>query len=402
MKRDCRKVETLLGRPESDLAHAEQQKLSAHLSQCEACRAEAGMLRVATDLLQRPTTTLSEHARERAFATAYARAYTVNDVTPSWRRVHLSIAVAVAAAVLLTVVSAWPRSEPVAREQTRQAPAPAAHALPEPAPVIAVAPATEPAPAPRGEGWIDARATELRHFAHAKVTLAAGTRARFDVATSTLELRRGRVEVDVDPRPHAPFAVMTQHFRVEVLGTQFTVTPERVDVQHGKVRVLDREGRLIAPRLTRGKSYVRRTSDAETSVRGARAAELAPSSAEVLTRAREALAGRRLVDARDLLDRLDGMDATRAERAEAATLRAECALLDHDVAAAIEAYLKVSNAFGDLPAADNALFAAAQLAAKQRDDVRARALLERYLIRYPEGRFAADARARLTRGGTAR
>jgi ferric-dicitrate binding protein FerR (iron transport regulator) len=397
--RDCRNVEALLLRREAELPEDAQRALAHHLSQCDDCRAEVGMLRAVTDLLQRPPMVLSESARERAFATAFSRAHTANDTgVPVRRGARLGIALAVACAALLAVAGVWSRGEPVAQRaappQQFASGAPASRA-----PAIAAAP-REPAAASAAtdSGWIEARDVETRRFAHAEVTLAAGTRVRFDAASGALELRRGRADVDVDPRPHAPFAVVTQHFRVEVLGTQFTVTPERVDVRHGKVRVLDRDGAVLARRLTRGKSFVH---DGASPAAGPRSARPTPApketSTQLLARIREALAGGGLAAARGMLDQLDALRPTRGERAEAATLRAECALLDHDVPGAIRAYLRVAETFADLPAGENAVFAAAQLAAKQRDEAQARALLERYLARYPEGRFAGDARARLAR-----
>ncbi|HEY6877333.1 MAG TPA: hypothetical protein VI299_04905, partial [Polyangiales bacterium] len=84
----------------------------------------------------------------------------------------------------------------------------------------------------------------------------------------------------------------------------------------------------------------------------------------------------------------------RVDRAEAGTLRAELALRERDLTRAIAAYLAVADAYPELPSGENGLFAAAQLAMRaKRGD--ARDMMSRYLQRYPQGRFADEARARL-------
>ena len=69
--------------------------------------------------------------------------------------------------------------------------------------------------------------------------------------------------------------------------------------------------------------------------------------------------------------------------------------VDGDRGAAVEAYLRVARAFAELPAGENALFAAARLEADRQRSAAAAQLLERYLERYPHGRFEREARARL-------
>jgi hypothetical protein len=54
----------------------------------------------------------------------------------------------------------------------------------------------------------------------------------------------------------------------------------------------------------------------------------------------------------------------------------------------------VAEQFRSLGAGENALFAAARL---EQNDRAARALLMRYLERYPRGRFVVEAKARLDR-----
>jgi len=84
-----------------------------------------------------------------------------------------------------------------------------------------------------------------------------------------------------------------------------------------------------------------------------------------------------------------------AERAEALSLRADCALVEGDLAAAASGYLQVAERFARLPAGENALFAAGRLEAERGAHAAARKLLARYLEQYPHGRFVKEASARL-------
>ena len=76
-------------------------------------------------------------------------------------------------------------------------------------------------------------------------------------------------------------------------------------------------------------------------------------------------------------------------------LRAECALVAGDAAGASAAYLHVARSFARLPAGENALFAAARIERERGASAQAARILEQYLERYPDGRFAKEARNRL-------
>lgn len=397
MRRACGEVEALIDRRSGGLAEAERLVLEEHLAICPSCRRMADMMRGVIDVLRAAPTSLTESARERVISAAFARAEEpprrARSTHPAPRRI--GFALAAAAALLLCVRLAVHRSDDASTPSSGAATQLAVRPSAPPVPVPTVHEPVEES-APPSAPWIESREVEVRRFAHARVRSAPGTRVRFDAETRTLELGSGRVEVDVDAARHASFAVLTESFRVEVLGTQFVVTPERVSVQRGRVRVVARDGSVLARSLGRGTSY-RYGEPSKHTVREAATPERSEPAPEAqLREVRAALARSDVEAARSLLDALEARTLTRAERAEQETLRAECALLDRDGARALRIYLGVAGRFGELPAGENAAFAAAQLSLKA-DPGAARGLFERYLARYPEGRFAEQARARLER-----
>ena len=161
-------------------------------------------------------------------------------------------------------------------------------------------------------------------------------------------------------------------------------------MKHGRVAVRTVEGDTLLAELGAGESYVHRENGQ------ARAADRAVESvARLLIRARDALGRTNVALARTLLAEVAARQPSRREPAEAGTLSAECALLEHDAPRALRAYLDVAHRFADLPAGENAAFAAAQLSARVNGTDEARALYQRYIARYPHGRFVDEARAHL-------
>ncbi|HEX5658163.1 MAG TPA: FecR domain-containing protein [Polyangiales bacterium] len=384
MTRPCHETEAWLGQSRAALSEAQRLSLEQHLGECADCRGLHGMSRVLGELVRAAPTELSAAARERAIAGAFVSANQVREPRRSWLGRSLA-GVAVAAAAL--VFYAWPSAT-----------------------------------------WVEGAGTHA--FAHASVTLR-DARVRFDESTATLTLARGALEVEVDPRPHAPFVVQTAHFRALVLGTSFHVDAERVVVRHGHVRVLAGDRQLAD--LHAGERYERKPVVAAIAAAPIEAApveaapvEAAPveqaapverarakrararsvaeaprpvaeaprpveASTDYLSQARAALARDALDETRRLLGEAEAAARTPHDRAEAGTLRAELALRERHQSAAIAAYLTVAKRYPELASGENALFAAAQLSTPEA----ARPLLERYLARYPQGRFSAQVRARL-------
>jgi hypothetical protein len=392
-KRDCRAIEALIDREVQGLSDAERLRMEEHVSECRECREALYLARIVRDALASAPSRLSESARERSLARAFARtdAIDVRSAQKSRLTMYVGSGLAVAAAALLAfaAVEHQRAPEPVAMAPQTGAVAPSSAPL---------APKVEPA-------WIEAEKPEQRTFAHAAVRLEKGARVRFDDSKSTLLVDRGEVDVDVDPSQQRAFAVTTQHFRVQVLGTQFSVTPQSVHVQKGRVQVFALDGRVLAKDLGAGASFSYGADQAEAPEAsdddgaqhtGVKHGPGAPrlSAATWLARAREALAHGDTKSARSYIERAEHSDPRRNDRAEAGTLRAESALLDRDARGAEQYYLSVAKSFANLPAGENAAFAAAQLAART-DPARERSLYQQYLKRYPRGRFADEAQKRL-------
>lgn len=392
----CRDVTSSVGRPLATLSEAERLHLEQHLTECQTCRHESALSRVVGDMIRSAPSSLTDSARERAMSRAFERAAQAVPTSRSASRgFRLGLSVA-AAAVMLIGSSVLLMDSKGAVEVGRATPTglatqPAPSAVAEPAPgAVAQASATQHtdkvAAEPAEEGWIESTDVETRTFAGARVTLARGTRLHFERAANTLELARGEVTLDVEPQHDQPFAVLTQGFRVEVLGTQFVVSPEHVAVLRGHVQVRDREGNRLLSDLYDGQSY---------RPRAPRKATRAEDASELIRQARAALGSGDVDTARALVRRAQGAARRVSDRAEVATLDAECELLARRPAQAVTAYLRVADRYADLRAGENALFAAAQLSLRERDAGTARTLFERYLTRYPSGRFVDEARAHL-------
>ncbi len=119
------------------------------------------------------------------------------------------------------------------------------------------------------------------------------------------------------------------------------------------------------------------------------------SAATYLAAARKSLAAGDSAAARDDLARARAAGPDRQLRAEADTLLAEIAMVDGDLGLAAVLFMEVAERYADLPAGENALVAAARVLHASGGTTAARAAWQRYLDRYPEGRFRADVLRRL-------
>lgn len=226
-------------------------------------------------------------------------------------------------------------------------------------------------------------------------------------ATSTLMLERGNIVVAVDPGPHRRFAVQTERFLVEVLGTRFRVDTTGVDVFEGHVRISDLDGTVRIASLNAGEHWRLEpvkppvTVVAEPAPVAAHPVETQmtqikkPVAAPHLERARSHLANKEVASARREIALALGAGPTRAQRATAAVLTADASFVEGDTKKAIELYRAAYAQFDDLLAGENALFAAARLQVKVGPAADAKKLLEQYLERYPHGEFSSEADAKL-------
>jgi len=409
MSQRCTEVESLIDKRASGLDEAEGLVLEQHLVQCESCRQSAAFMRAIHRIVEDVPVELTERSRRRAITGAFDSVARAEVQERQRRRLLWPVSLGVTAAAAAALLMFWPASTaPVAST--------VAERVAKPSPSQPRSVDANAAVAHKDE-WSAVARAEMRTYAHAKVDLVAGTRVRFDESAATLEIDSGEVVVDVDASKGRPFRVQTNHFRVEVLGTRFIVSPERVEVVHGRVQVFDLAGHVLARELSAGTSFsyesvesraakTRRAQppapQAQPGSRRAQETEARQDPAEAalpaatwLSRAREALSQGDPRAARAFILRAEESEPVRHDRAEAGTLRAECALIDRDIDAAVRFYTSVADRYGDLSAGENAAFAAAQISARSQGKERARALFERYLARYPKGRFADEARARL-------
>ncbi len=389
---DCRTTDSLLGREPCHLSEAERLRLEHHLEQCAACRQNQAASKLVRDLMRDVSFELSDSTRERLLAKALASSgESVREPRRTRKETMWLASAAVLAACFLGGYLAWPSSTGEHAEATPTA-RPARDGSSNTASNTAVPehPATGVQAAE--DDWFIAEVAQTQHFAHATVVLSPATRIRFNAETRTLTLGEGHLEVDVDAAQGTPFVVHTQHFQVEVLGTHFTVTPERVHVTHGKVRIRSHSGEELAPLLGQGETFAHREPGHTTSP--SQTAEKLEDPKLNIAKAQSALAQGATSEARSILSRIHQKTLARPQRAEIATLLAEASLLEREPESAMAAYQAIATRYSDLKAGENAAFAAAQLAGRVAPS-QERSLLEQYLRAHPKGRFVREATARL-------
>jgi ferric-dicitrate binding protein FerR (iron transport regulator) len=375
---------------------AERLELEAHLAACARCSAEHALLLATTRALRdTEVPTLPPAARQRVWRAALAQR---TQAPATARRFAWPFAVGTALA-MAAGVAIWIGTR-----------APSEFA------VVAgdVTAVSEPAAPASGAVTLRSHGGGVVRLADASGALAPATEIVWRRERRIVELREGSLTVDVEHRPGQHFEVRTPRFTVEVVGTKFTVDLRGVRTERGKVRILAPDGTELgfagagvawmAPaEASSGSGGAPTQSPAEEPAAPSEPAIAAAppptggqdASAARLARARRALARGSAGEARRLVEPLFRLG--RDVAAEARAIHAESYLSEGRYEDAVAGYRIVVRDFPSTPQAESALFATAQLESEHGRPADARATLQRYLARYPHGRFAKEASDRLTR-----
>ncbi len=391
----CVRAGVLLERRASGLDEADRLVLEEHLQTCPRCREEANVLDAIRQTMA-STSPASPARLQRAVHSAINRGLRPESPQAGSRvSARLALAAALAAVICVLVLVAWPKPQPRAPAQASvDFSALRAHRVVEGSLRIGDQQVGIDGPVPDNRQM---SAPELVRLAleDASVEIDRGSVVSWHSGQTSLALVEGAVRVDLPPRADRTFRVTTPSFVVEVVGTRFQVTPRSVTVERGKVRVTvpGQSSVLVSAgeRWSIPESSAKPAEEiTETSSRPS-----GPSVAALLARARQAIARGEVVAARrDIAAALRSTPTTQ-QVAEADTLSAECALVAGDSEGAARRYQEVAKQHAGSAAGENALFAAARLAATKGKRAEAVKLFRRYLTQYPDGQFNSEARARL-------
>lgn len=204
-------------------------------------------------------------------------------------------------------------------------------------------------------------------------------------------LERGRVECEVAPQDHKhPFVVRAGDYSVRVVGTHFAVT-RGVDDAQGKTHATVDVERGTVQVSGAGTSVTLHAGDHWASPDPVTDFDTPPAPTETAAPTSQPTSAA-----------FGGTPTTTADRPKAATqstaqqdFETAASLEKSDPARAIATYDRLAKGTG--PWAENALFAEARLENDRGNRDASKALLDRYLARYPNGTNAEDARELLRR-----
>jgi len=411
----CWRMARLIDRRAAGLSEAERLLLEQHVATCSACREQSTLLNHLAELSDRAALDVHPAASsDRLIARALARAdrrrlFPESSTVVRARPRFAQLAAACAVLLVLGVVCGSALSRFARTRGTSVAPvASGAGSRQNVATVLAGSvflgerELTRGSRLPEQSELALAEASEIA-VAHAHVRSDAPAQVSWDGAHALLELRRGAVDVSVDPAPKRPFFVKTARFRVEVMGTEFHVDLTHVRVSRGRVRVLAPDGALLSE-LSAGQEYALPDTGASAAsaplpdVPSAPTLVSEPDCKERLSAARHALATGNLAAARRELSSALGQHPSTAQLAEIHMLFGDAARLAGDSAQASSEYLGVFQRFPRLPVAEAALFSAARAEQRAGRVAHARELFESYLAHYPSGQFRSQAQDSLAAG----
>ena len=409
----CFRVGALLARRTVGLTESERLSVESHRSECQRCQKEARVLEgIRATVSDEPV--LSTQARElllrRALEVASVARVASAPAHSSLRSKSWAIAAVVAA--LSTLLALHFRVAPL--HSVAQGDRVASGVVSLSGKRVEVG--AQVLPGAELESEEGARLA----LGHAQVELTPRSKVVWKAAESTLVLVGGGVRVEVEHVEHQRFRVAAASFLVEVVGTAFSVDAQGVQVTRGTVRVLSSDGHDVLAVLPPGGAWsapgagkVASAESAESAesasvaseadlsqvapVGGSRDSDSAGSVLQWLNEARHALSAHHTAEARRAVEAAMRLHPTSNELAEARTLLAECAGASGDSARAVRLYLAVAKRFPALPAAENALFAAARTQDRAGAGHAAQQLFAEYLQRYPTGRFHEEAERHLLR-----
>jgi hypothetical protein len=382
----CASVRDLLHRNTS-LVEAEQILLEEHLETCAGCTRTREQLLLAREIAHDlPLDPMGATAHQRALARALLSRHAEQPQQRRWRFAPI----AAGAAALAGVIALWFATREHA--VTKPALAPVARVVRD----AAIAPVTAQVVAGELRAGTEALAAGAVVPEHTSVQAIVETRIALPIGTFTVTadsaiqwasaeqavtLERGSVQVEVDPKAATRLRVATPRFIVEVTGTVFTVTAQSVSVVRGSVRIVAHDGSVLVPQLAAGETW-----------------SLEPARPQVISarvwieRAVRAFAAGDCKTAEQHADAALDAGPTRPQAAEARTLVAECRQASGRLGEAIRLYDVIASRFADLPAGETAAIAAARIELARGRTGDARKRFERYLERYPAGRYVDDAR----------
>lgn len=402
----CRDIRDWLHRGADTLDEGQRLLLDDHLAACESCRGDRDRMR----LLHEVGSSLPvPSAGAREYSRAIARALLEGPVRSSAeeRRSRWIAPIAIAALAVATIVI-------VAQRGDEQPASPSEIAVPAPRPSPPLDPIRTVPTDMVEEGALihesmtlttgaaipidvplRARERSRVRLASMHVVIAASSELRWSTVDHVLLLERGAL--DIETVGHDAARIVTSRFEVEIEDAALTVEPTQVRVRRGTARIVDRSRKVVAM-LDQGATW----APVEPILKPAQTATTSPhastkSAPELLAHARAQFAMRDYDGAeRTAASVLAGVP-TRSEQAEARIFLADVAQASGKLEVAVARYEAVAAKFSDLPAAESALYDAARIELRRARPAEARVLLDRYLIRYPSGRYADDAQRELAK-----